>query len=115
MDYQKAWQALLRAAELAPANSRYLNETGIMARELGHYDAAIGYFEKSLDIDLNSFGPDHPNVAKTWNNLGLVWNEKGNTNKAREYFEKALTIFRKAELEHMVRSVEENLRSLPGS
>ena len=70
VDYEKAWQALTRAAELAPDNPPYLNNAGLMADILGRYDIAIDYFEKALASDLKTFGPEHPNVATYWNNLG---------------------------------------------
>jgi len=54
------------------------------------YDLAIEYYEKALESDLKTFGPDHPRVATTWNNLGLAWNAKGDYDKAIGYFEKAL-------------------------
>ena len=63
--------------------------------------------------DIKTFGPEHPGVARDWNNLGSAWKAKGNHGKAREYYSKALAAFQKAGLDHRVRLVEENIRSLP--
>ena len=41
VDYEKAWNYLARAAELAPNNTLYLNEAGLMAITLGRYATAI--------------------------------------------------------------------------
>jgi tetratricopeptide (TPR) repeat protein len=90
VNYEKAWQALTRAVELAPDNPFYLNQTGNMARNLGRYDTAIAYFEKALDLGLKAHGPKHPSVATYWNNLGLAWKAKGEYDKAIEYLDKAL-------------------------
>jgi tetratricopeptide (TPR) repeat protein len=90
VDYEKAWAALTRAAELAPDNSLYLNEAGWMADNLGRYDTAIEYLDKALAIDMETLGPEHPNVATGWNNLGSVWQAKGKYEKAMEYLDKAL-------------------------
>ena len=113
VDYEAAWKALTRAAELAPDNSLYLNEVGMMAHTLGRYDIAIQYFEKALAIDLETRGPEHPDIAIRWNNLGAAWKTKGEVRKAREYYSKALVVFRKAGLEHRATEVEENIQTLP--
>jgi len=90
VDYETAWQALARAAELAPDNSLYLNKAGIIAYTLSRYDTAIAYYEKALAIDLKTHGPDHPDVAAHWNNLGMAWDDKYEYDKAIGYYEKAL-------------------------
>jgi tetratricopeptide (TPR) repeat protein len=91
VDYETAWEVLSRAVELAPDNSLYLNEVGLMAQTLGRYDSAIKFFEKALAIDLETHGPEHPDVATCWNNLGLTWLGKGKVDKAIEYYKKALS------------------------
>ncbi|MCH7501595.1 MAG: tetratricopeptide repeat protein [Nitrospinae bacterium] len=90
VDYKTAWQALSRAAQLAPDNSLYLNEAGLMADNLGHYDTAIQFYERALAIDLETHGPEHPNVATLWNNLGSAWHEKNDYDQSIVYLEKAL-------------------------
>ena len=90
VDYGAAWQALTRAVEMAPDNSLYLSEAGVMAHTLGRYDTAIELFDKALAIDLKTHGPSHPNVATDWNNLGSAWQAKGEYDKAIENFDKAL-------------------------
>lgn len=90
VDYETAWKALSRAAELVPDNSLYLNKAGIIAYTLSRYDSAIGYYEKALAIDLETHGPDHPDVAAHLNNLGIAWDDKYEYDKAIGYYEKAL-------------------------
>jgi tetratricopeptide (TPR) repeat protein len=90
IDYKTAQNYFEQAVQLAPANSLYLNEAGILAGTLGYFDKAIEYFEKALASDLKSLGPEHPNIARAWNNLGSVWQEKGEYDKAIDYYGKAL-------------------------
>jgi tetratricopeptide (TPR) repeat protein len=47
----------------------------------GEYDKAIDYYEKALQINLNAFGGQHPNVATGYNDLGAAWYSKGDTTK----------------------------------
>ena len=88
--YAKAWQSLTLATELAPNNSLYLNDTGVLANFLGRYNKAIELLNKALDIDLKILGPDHPIVATSWSNLGHAWTNKREYEKAIDYHEKSL-------------------------
>jgi tetratricopeptide (TPR) repeat protein len=90
IDYRKALVYFEKAVQLAPENTTYLNDAGFLLHTLGRYDKAIEYYEKALASDLKSFGSDHPNVARLWNNLGGVLQAKGEYDKAIEYYEKAL-------------------------
>ena len=58
----------------------------------GMYDKALEYLQMTLDIQLNSWGENHLDVATSYNNIGRVWAGKGNYDKALEYHEKALSI-----------------------
>ena len=88
--YRDALEYYAKAVQLAPANTTYLNELGVMHATLGHYDQAIAYFEKALASDLKTFGPEHPEVATRWSNLGVAWRAKGDYDQAIAYYEKAL-------------------------
>ena len=48
--------------------------------------------QKSLDIKLKVFGPDHPDVAKTYCNIGVVYDGMGDHEKALEFYNKDLDI-----------------------
>ena len=90
IDYRKALEYFEKAVQLAPENAEYLNEVGLLLVELGQYDQAISNYEKALEIDIETLGPNHINIAKYWNNLGGAWKEKGEYDKAIEFYEKAL-------------------------
>ena len=76
------------------------------------YDKAISYYEKALESDLKTFGPEHPDVAGDWNNLGTAWKSKGEFDKALNYHEKALRVFEKAGLLHKVKLLKDNITEL---
>jgi len=90
IDYQTAQNYYEQAAKLAPDNTLYLNDAGVIAFTLGDYQQSIGYFEKVLASELKAFGPEHPKVAKSWNNIGAAWRNLGEFDKAINYLEKAL-------------------------
>ena len=88
---------------------------GLAWQKKGEYDKAIDYYGKALESDLKSFGDDHPNVARTWNNLGGAWKDKGEYEKSLKYFEKALAVVEKAGLPHRVQLVKGNIDELKKS
>lgn len=90
IEYKTALNYLEEAILLAPDDTLYLNEAGVLANTLGQYDKAIAFSEKALEYDLNSLGIGHPDVARAWNNLGEVWRGKGDDDKAIVFYEKAL-------------------------
>ncbi|MBF0606842.1 MAG: tetratricopeptide repeat protein [Magnetococcales bacterium] len=48
--------------------------------------------QKSLDIRLEVYGENHPDIVTRYNNLGLAWSDSGDSNKAITYLEKAINI-----------------------
>ena len=90
LEYNKALEYYEKAMQLAPDNSLYSNDAGVMLITLGTYGKAIDYFDKSLVIDLKTFGLEHPHIAIRWNNLGSAWKYMGDYDKAIDFFEKAL-------------------------
>jgi tetratricopeptide (TPR) repeat protein len=65
---------------------------GLAYENKGEYDKAIGYYEKSLAIQLKTLEADHPSVGTTYNNIGLAYLNKGEFDKALGYLEKSLAI-----------------------
>ena len=72
IDYHQALKHYQRAAQLAPDNSLYLNDYGLMLSTMGQLDKAIEYYQQALAIAIKSHGEDHPRVAAGRNNLGLA-------------------------------------------
>ncbi len=59
---------------------------------LYQYGKALEHYQKALAIDLKQLGPDHPDVASSYNNIGAVHLSKGEYDHALENFQKAITI-----------------------
>lgn len=72
------------AAVLEPYYKHILNASGIMMRELGMYDEAIGMFRRALEVS----GDDE----NLWFNLARAYIHDGKTNLARRALSKCLLI-----------------------
>ena len=59
---------------------------------LATYAAARSLLERALSIDENALDPDHPDIARSFNNFGYLLQAQGDLAAARPYFERALTI-----------------------
>ena len=59
-------------------------QKGMNAAEIGEYDNAILYYQKSIEID--------PDLATAFGNMGLAYSDKGNYNKAIECYQKVIKI-----------------------
>jgi tetratricopeptide (TPR) repeat protein len=56
------------------------------------YDKALEYYYKSLEIYKETLPPNHPDIARSYNNIGGIYSEKGDNDKALEYYSKSLEI-----------------------
>ena len=56
------------------------------------YDKALEHYQKALAIKLKKLGPEHPDVATSYNNMAYVYKAKKDLAKAKEYWEKAYAI-----------------------
>ena len=76
--------------------ARVSNNLGFVYHVMGNYAGAIERFERSLEIDLKVFGPDHPTVATSLSNLGSVYDAQRDYGGAIEKYKRALDILEKA-------------------
>ena len=65
---------------------------GEVYRAQSKFAEAMDYCNRSLDINLRVHGPEHPDVASTFNNIGIVYRKMGEHEKALEYYNKDLAI-----------------------
>ena len=65
---------------------------GMIHGELGNFHRAKEYYERVLAIELQELGPDHVDIAGSYNNLANVLSDLGDLKQAKEYFERALAI-----------------------
>jgi tetratricopeptide (TPR) repeat protein len=66
----------------------------MVLKRQGHFLNALKYFEKSLQIDLNSFPPTHPDLATRYSNMGRVYYGLKDYLNAMFYYQKTLDICR---------------------
>ena len=78
--------------QIVPAEMEKLGE---ICENHCHFQAAKKFYEFSLQVFLQKFGPNHTTVATSYNNLGLVHDKLGDFEKAKEYHELALSIYQK--------------------
>ncbi len=69
-----------------------MNNMGIIKSQLGLYDHAITFYEKSLSI-FEAAGNKELRLATVYQNLGICYNAIGDIEKARTYYENADRIF----------------------
>ena len=60
--------------------------------QMGTFDEGKRHFERSLALQLQLLGSEHPDVANSYNNLANVLCDQGDLKKAKEYYERALAI-----------------------
>ena len=79
--------------EVAPeATSRLLHNIGVYLYVRADFNEAKSAYERALKIFEDTYGPDHPEVARTVEGLGIVMRELGDFEGAKELYERALKI-----------------------
>ena len=84
--------------KLVKAN--YFGVQGLVCSDLGQYNQAKEYQEKSLVFQKEIYGEQHGEVAASYNNLGTVYRDLGQYNQAEEYYGKSLAISKELYGEH---------------
>jgi tetratricopeptide (TPR) repeat protein len=70
------------------------NNMAVVYQSQGHYERALEYYQKSLDITIKVVGHDHPRVADSKVNIGLVYEKTGRKSEAKTLFTEAAKIRR---------------------
>ena len=65
---------------------------GILHHDLSDHQQAKEYYERALSIQLKKLGPDHVDVALTYQNMGVLHRDLGDYQQAKKYYERALSI-----------------------
>ena len=91
---QGHWQEILEALEKYDNKLREKRDIALfyghkasILKDLGNYDKALEYYEKSEKIILA--GSDKANLGAIYNNTGEIHRNKGNYDKALEYYKKS--------------------------
>ena len=72
--------------------SKKCDNLGHICKMHCEFQAAETYFEYSLAFKLQELGPEHVNVATSYNNLALIYKKLGEFEQAMEYQQRALDI-----------------------
>ncbi len=98
-DWQVADSYLQRAGDYWQENPFPLSlhigtvvQEGELSLARGHLDAARGYFEQALELEIESHGEEHVHVAGMLNRLGEVCLGEGSYDEAAEVLARALGI-----------------------
>ncbi len=71
---------------------RLLNQMGVYLLDHGQFSQAQGYLGKAQDIFLQILGPEHPQVAQSFNDLAKLCSLQGNYVQAEGLYTHALAI-----------------------
>jgi len=104
-DWSGAEQSLDRALKLEPGNARVLYGAAGLARTLGHFDKAISFYERAIELD--------PLFTAAYHYLGqtLLWS--GNLEQAEIVYKKALEISPDRDATHVFLGLGYLLQSKP--
>ena len=98
---EKMYRRLL--AELSP-NDPSLSDLycafGIVTKDNAEYDSSLQWFNKSLEIKMQTNSSDYVNIGNLYNWIGNIYRRKGDQNKAMEYYNKAVELYRQAHNEN---------------
>src|SRR5436853_1099794 len=72
--------------------ARLLNESGLYLYRTARYGEAEPLMRRALAIDEQSFGPDHPNLARDLNNLAWLLKDTNRLTEAEPLMHRALAI-----------------------
>ena len=89
---EKVYEVLLKHATEDSERGTIYHHIGWAKYGQGEYNEAIRYYEKALAIRHQSLSPNHPDLAKTYNNIVNVYRDMGEYSKALLSHEKALAI-----------------------
>ncbi|MEM7133162.1 MAG: FxSxx-COOH system tetratricopeptide repeat protein [Chloroflexota bacterium] len=112
-----AWQLHLRSvADIAQVredeeSARLCHELGTHLWQIGDYEGALRYAEKSHLVREELFGKDHLDVAESLTLLGRIYRALGKFADTKPYFERALAI-RQKYLDSQHELIAESLQNL---
>jgi Tfp pilus assembly protein PilF len=64
----------------------------VVCYDKGDLDQAKDYYQRALKILQKQLGPNHVDVAASYNNIGMVCRDKGELDQAKDYYQRALKI-----------------------
>ena len=96
LQYLEAMNYFELAVKIDLGNADFLYEAGTMAYDLGYYDKAIAYLDRSLALLIKTRIANDYELAMRYTALGISYFRKDDYKKAGQLLEKALAINKKA-------------------
>ncbi|MFT5645754.1 MAG: CHAT domain-containing protein [Aureispira sp.] len=88
--YEEAYIAIQKNLEIHKRQTDKKDETfsvcGLYYRTIGDYDKSLDYYKKSLAIRNETYGIEHPLIAKVYFELGQTEQKKNNGTQAQAYY-----------------------------
>ncbi|CAF3735053.1 unnamed protein product [Rotaria socialis] len=69
---------------------------GTVADEKGEYDTSLEWYQKSLEMKMQTRPSDHVNIGNTHNSIGETHRKKGDRGRALESYNRAVSLFKQA-------------------
>ncbi|CAF3884087.1 unnamed protein product [Rotaria sordida] len=89
---EQLYNMLLNEASNESDKSDCYHCLGMITSDLGQYNEAIEFYQKSLDIKEKTLPPNHLHLASSYNNIGMVYYNMGEYSKALSSYERSLEI-----------------------
>ncbi|CAM2729054.1 unnamed protein product, partial [Rotaria socialis] len=89
---EELYNELLENSSNDTDRAHIYHQLGILKNDQGQYQAAVTFYEKSLEIKRKALPEDDVSLADTYGNIGIVYKNMGEYSKALEYYEKSLKI-----------------------
>jgi CHAT domain-containing protein len=88
--YEEAYVAIEKNLEIHKRETDKKDETfsvcGLYYRKVGAYDKSLTYYKEALAIRKETYGEEHPLIAKVYFNLGQTEQKKNNRIQAKAYY-----------------------------
>lgn len=78
-----------------PATATALDNFGVFYSSMGDNKNAIDFFNEALEIRLEAFGEESPDVALSYGNLGTCYIDLGKISEGVDYLERSIRIYKK--------------------
>jgi tetratricopeptide (TPR) repeat protein len=92
---EELYEILFKQTSNEGEKGHLFHQLASIKNDQGKYEEAIGYYEKSLEINRKLFSANHPDLATSYDHIGNAYHNMGEYSKAISYYEKALEIFQK--------------------